>query len=162
MKHSEEMHKAADGAEIYRQQWFPDDEPRAVVCLVHGLGEHSSRYGHLAQRFTDQGFAVFSMDLRGHGKSSGNRGDLRITQAIEDVDELLDQATTQFPGLPVFIYGHSLGGLITMTYTVQRTGLKKEESKATQAQAQAQMMMAAAQMPPMAAAPFLAAMPKKE
>ena len=120
MKHSEEMHKAADGAEVYRQQWLPDDEPRAVVCLVHGLGEHSSRYGHLAQRFADQGFAVFSMDLRGHGKSSGTRGDLRITQAVEDVDELLHQATAAFPGVPVFIYGHSLGGLITMTYTVQR------------------------------------------
>ena len=120
MKHTEEMHKAADGVEIYRQQWFPDDEPRAVVCLVHGLGEHSSRYGHLAKRFTDQGFAVFAMDLRGHGKSAGTRGDLRVTQAVEDVDELLGQATAQFPGLPVFIYGHSLGGLITMTYTVQR------------------------------------------
>lgn len=120
MKHSEETHKAADGAEVYRQQWLPDDEPRGVVCLVHGLGEHSGRYGHLAQRFTDQGFAVFALDLRGHGKTSGNRGDLRLPAAIADVDELLDQATTQFPGLPVFIYGHSLGGLITMTYTMQR------------------------------------------
>ena len=119
MKHSEETHKAADGAEIYRQQWLPDHEPRGAVCLVHGLGEHSGRYSHLAQRFTDQGFAVFALDLRGHGKTSGTRGDLRLPAAISDVGELLDQATTQFPGLPVFLYGHSLGGLITMTYTMQ-------------------------------------------
>ena len=120
MKHSEEMHKAADGAEVYRQQWLPDTDPRGVVCLVHGLGEHSGRYGHLAQRFTDEGFAVFAMDLRGHGKSSGSRGDTRFPQAIADVGELLEQATTTFPGVPAFIYGHSLGGLITMTFTVQR------------------------------------------
>lgn len=119
MKHSEETHKAADGADIYRQQWLPDDEPRAVVCLVHGLGEHSSRYGQLAQRFNDKGFAVFALDMRGHGKSGGTRGDLRFPQAIADVGELLDQAQAQYPGVPVFLYGHSLGGLITMTYTVQ-------------------------------------------
>jgi alpha-beta hydrolase superfamily lysophospholipase len=120
MKHSEEMHEAADGAEVFRQQWLPDGQPRAVIVLVHGLGEHSSRYGHLAQRFTDAGYAVFALDLRGHGRTPGTRGDLRLPQAISDVGEVLDQATSAYPGLPVFIYGHSLGALITMTFTVQR------------------------------------------
>ena len=78
MKHEETTHMTSGGAELYRQTWRPDDAPRAVLVLIHGLGEHSGRYGHLAQRFTDAGFAVFAMDLRGHGKSSGGRGDLRI------------------------------------------------------------------------------------
>lgn len=120
MKHSEQVHTAADGAEIFRQQWLPDSDPAALVCLVHGLGEHSSRYEHLAQRFTDQGFAVYALDLRGHGRSSGTRGDLRIPQALADVGELLEQARGDYPAVPVFLYGHSLGGLITMTYVVQQ------------------------------------------
>ncbi|MCU0296578.1 MAG: lysophospholipase [Candidatus Nanopelagicales bacterium] len=118
MEHSETTHTAHDGAQIYRQQWLPDADPIAVVCLVHGLGEHSGRYGHLAQRFTDAGYAVLALDLRGHGKSSGGRGDLSIDKAGADVGELLDDARMQFPDAPLVIYGHSLGGLITMTYTV--------------------------------------------
>ncbi|HPE11615.1 MAG: lysophospholipase [Actinobacteria bacterium] len=120
MKHEETTHMTSGGAELYRQTWRPDDAPRAVLVLIHGLGEHSGRYGHLAQRFTDAGFAVFAMDLRGHGKSSGGRGDLRINDAVSDVADLVADASSEYPGLPVFLYGHSLGGLISMTYAVQR------------------------------------------
>ncbi|MEZ5186225.1 MAG: alpha/beta hydrolase [Candidatus Nanopelagicales bacterium] len=120
MKHEENTHAAADGAEIYQQVWRPDTDPRGVVVLIHGLGEHSGRYGNLAQRFTEAGFAVFALDLRGHGHSSGGRGDLRIADAVSDVGELVDRAKTEYPDLPVVVYGHSLGGLITMTYTVLR------------------------------------------
>ncbi|HQR78918.1 MAG TPA: lysophospholipase [Actinomycetota bacterium] len=119
MKHSAQAHTAADGAEIFRQQWLPDGDLRAVVCLVHGLGEHAGRYEHLAQRFTDRGIAVYALDLRGHGRSAGNRGDLRVPKALADVGELLEQARADHPGVPLFLYGHSLGGLITMTYVVQ-------------------------------------------
>lgn len=118
MEHSESTHTAQDGAQIYRQQWLPGGAPVAVVCLVHGLGEHSGRYANLAERFTDAGYAVLALDLRGHGKSSGGRGDLSIDKAGADVGELLDDARIQFPDAPLVIYGHSLGGLITMTYTV--------------------------------------------
>jgi len=120
VKHDETTHTAPDGAEIFRQTWRPDDAPRAVLVLIHGLGEHSSRYGHLAKRFTDAGFAVFAMDLRGHGRSGGGRGDLRIADAVADVADLVAHAGSEYPGLPVFVYGNSLGGLITMTYTVER------------------------------------------
>lgn len=119
MKHEEKIHSAG-GTNIYRQTWRPDDTPRGVIVLIHGLGEHSSRYGHLAQRFTDTGFAVFALDLRGHGKSGGGRGDLRIDDAVGDVADLVSEAGAEYPGLPVFVYGHSLGGLISMTYAVRR------------------------------------------
>ena len=119
MEHSESTHTAQDGAQIYRQTWLPDGPPVAVVCLVHGLGEHSGRYAHLAQRFTDAGYAVLALDQRGHGKSSGGRGDLPMDKAVADVGELVDDARGQFPGVPLVIYGHSLGGLVTMTYTAK-------------------------------------------
>lgn len=120
MRHSEQTYTTHDGATVFRQQWRPEADPRAVVCLVHGLGDHSGRFGHLAQRFTDVGFAVHALDMRGHGRSSGTRGDLRINDAVDDVADLVVQAKAEYPGLPVFVYGHSLGGLITMTYVVTR------------------------------------------
>lgn len=119
MKHEEKTH-SADGTDIYRQTWRPGGETRAAIVLVHGLGEHSSRYAHLARRFTDAGFAVFALDMRGHGKSGGSRGDLRIDEAVSDVADLVNEASAEYPGLPVFVYGHSLGGLISMTFAVRR------------------------------------------
>ena len=62
--------------------------PRGAVALVHGLGEHSGRYERLAGRFTDAGFAVWAIDLRGHGQSPGARGDTRFAPALEDIDAL--------------------------------------------------------------------------
>lgn len=119
MRHDEQTHRTADGATVFWQQWFPDDEPIGVVCLVHGLGEHSGRYTHVARRFTDAGFAMFAMDLRGHGSSGGTRGDLRVDDAMKDIAELLADAMDEYPGVPVFLYGHSLGGLLGMTYVVR-------------------------------------------
>jgi alpha-beta hydrolase superfamily lysophospholipase len=118
MKH-EEKTVPAGGIDIFRQTWRPDDAPRGAIVLIHGLGEHSSRYGRLAQRFVDAGFAVFAQDMRGHGKSGGARGDLRINDAVRDVADLVADAHAEYPGLPVVVYGHSLGGLISMTYAVQ-------------------------------------------
>lgn len=121
MTHSESMHTAADGAQIYWQEWLPEGTPRAVVVLIHGLGEHCGRYAHLAQRFTQAGIAVLSQDNRGHGKTPGGRGVMDFDKAVADVGELLDEARSRFPGVPLVIYGHSLGALISMTYTVRNT-----------------------------------------
>ncbi|MFN8125924.1 MAG: alpha/beta hydrolase [Candidatus Nanopelagicales bacterium] len=120
MRHDEQTHRTADGASVFWQQWFPDTDPVGVVCLVHGLGEHSSRYGYVAQRLTDAGLAVYALDLRGHGHSGGTRGDLRVDDAVADIAALVAAAQTDYPGLPVILYGHSLGGLLTMTYVVRR------------------------------------------
>ena len=120
MRHDEQTHRTSDGATVFWQQWLPDDDPVAVVCLVHGLGEHSGRYAHVARRFTDAGFAVFALDMRGHGNSGGGRGDVTVDLAVSDIADLVGDAKTQFPGKPLFLYGHSLGGLMTMTYVVRR------------------------------------------
>jgi alpha-beta hydrolase superfamily lysophospholipase len=115
MRHStEDLH--ADGTVLYRQRWLPDSEPRAVVVLVHGLGEHSGRYRHVAVALTASGYAVLTFDLRGHGRSGGRRGDTRL----DDIGRLVDEAARAFPDRPCFLYGHSLGGLLVLTYGLRR------------------------------------------
>jgi len=108
------------GLTIHTRLWEPDDPPKAVVGLVHGLGEHSGRYGPVAERLTGAGYAVASFDLRGHGASGGRRGDTRFTETFGDIDRLLADAAQRFPGLPRFLYGHSLGGLLVLAYTLER------------------------------------------
>lgn len=120
MRHDEQTHRTSDGATIFWQQWYPEGDPVGVICLVHGLGEHSGRYAHVAQRFTDAGYAVFAMDMRGHGNSGGTRGDVTVDLAMSDIADLVADAKTEFPGKPLFLYGHSLGGLMTMTYVTRR------------------------------------------
>lgn len=117
MVHNETTHTARDGAEIFWQEWLPETDPRAVMVLVHGLGEHSSRYEVLAGRFTDEGIAVFTMDNRGHGKTPGGRGVMDFDKVQSDIAELLAEAHQRYPELPMLLFGHSLGALLTMTYT---------------------------------------------
>lgn len=103
--------------ELFGQGWAPDNDSRAVVCLVHGLGEHSGRYGSFAALLNQEGFAVVAFDLRGHGRSGGRRGHVRgLGLLIDDIDALVEQAKSRFPGLPIFTYGHSLGGTLAIAH----------------------------------------------
>ena len=90
MKHEEMKWKARDGIELFAQVWEPSVvSPRAVVCLVHGLGEHSSRYAHVAEAFEKEGFILFGFDHRGHGRSGGIRGHVSsIEDFLQDIDLL--------------------------------------------------------------------------
>ena len=118
MKHYEMTWKARDGLDIFAQSWEPTIlQPKAVVCLVHGLGEHTSRYAHVAEAFGRQGFVLFGADLRGHGRSGGARGHISsIEDFMKDIDVLLEQARLRYPGLPIILYGHSLGGIQVLHY----------------------------------------------
>jgi len=122
MKHQELSWKSQDGIELFAQVWEPQVvAPRAVVCLVHGLGEHTSRYAHVAEAFTKEGFILFGFDLRGHGRSGGARGHINsIDDYLSDIDLLLHQARLRFPGLPLLLYGHSLGGILVLNFTLKR------------------------------------------
>ena len=84
---------------------------KAIVCLVHGLGEHSGRYAHVAAALNDAGYALLGFDLRGHGKSGGPRGHTPSYETLmDDIGRLLAEAGQRYPGQPQFLYGHSLGG----------------------------------------------------
>ena len=97
MKHQEMNWKTHDNIEIFAQVWEPSVvAPRAVVCLVHGLGEHSSRYTHVAETFGKEGFVLFAFDQRGHGKSGGARGHFSSAEDfMNDIDLFLEQARAQ-------------------------------------------------------------------
>ena len=100
-------------------QWNTQN-PRAVLCLIHGICEHAGRYDRMAQMFTQSGLAVIGMDLRGHGCSSGRRGHCAPrNEVLKDIDQLLRYADCQYPGLPIVLYGHSLGGNIVLDYRVR-------------------------------------------
>jgi len=122
MAHTETTWKSKDGLEIFAQAWEPEVvQPKAVACLVHGLGEHSSRYQHVADAFNKEGIILFASDLRGHGKSAGARGHINsIEDFMGDIDTLFEQARARYPDLPLFLYGHSLGGILVLHYTLQR------------------------------------------
>lgn len=116
-----EFTKQADNLPFYFQGWQPETSPKAVVCLVHGLGEHTGRYAHVAAALNDAGYAVLGFDLRGHGKSGGRRGHTPSYDTLmDDIGRLLDEAATRYPGLPRFLYGHSLGGNLVLTYALRR------------------------------------------
>ncbi len=122
MNHYETNWKSHDGLELFAQAWEPGAvRPKAVACLVHGLGEHSSRYAHVAKALTKQGFILFTFDLRGHGRSAGVRGHVSsIEDFMRDIDLLVEQARSRYASLPLFLYGHSLGGILVLYHGLTR------------------------------------------
>ncbi len=110
----------AKGITITAQQWQPEEEPRAVVALVHGLGEHTDRYQHVAEALNAAGFAMIGVDLPGHGRSGGARGHGSFDEILDDIDCLLKEAGQRYPGKPRILYGHSLGGALVLYYTLKR------------------------------------------
>jgi len=112
--------KTEDGLQLYAQGWQPEAQPKGVVCLVHGLGEHSGRYAHLAAFLNQAGYALLAFDLRGHGKSEGQRGHAASYEALmDDVSHLLEEAAERYPDRPRFLYGHSLGSA-AINYALHR------------------------------------------
>jgi alpha-beta hydrolase superfamily lysophospholipase len=112
---------AQDGTKIFSQYWRPTHHARAVVVQVHGLGEHSSRYGHVAKFFNDNNIAFYAFDHRGHGRSDGKRGHIPQYEVLmEEIDLALVEVASLFPLIPIFLYGHSWGGNITLNYLIRR------------------------------------------
>lgn len=110
---------ADDGTCLQAFSWRPDQEPRAVVLIVHGLRDHAQRYDALGQALRAKGLAAYALDLRGFGHSGGHRQRLdSMEQVTRDLDRLAKLARADFPGKQVFVYGHSLGGLIATSYAL--------------------------------------------
>lgn len=117
MVHEEGHFRTHDGLELYRQAWLPEGEPRANLAVIHGVGEHSGRYAELAAWFNDAGYAIYTFDHRGHGKSPGQRGHIDAWSDFrEDVRVFLGQVREASPDLPLFLVGHSMGALIVLDY----------------------------------------------
>ncbi len=111
----------AEGLKFFAQGWEPDKNPKAVVALLHGLGEHTGRYAHVGETFARSGYALMWMDLRGHGRSGGPRGHTPSADAyMQDIDLFLQHVRERYPGLPLFLYGHSLGAILSLYYTLRR------------------------------------------
>ncbi len=120
MPHSEDHFITPDGANIYIQAWLPATSPQAIILIVHGLGEHSGRYGNYVEYFVPRGYALYSLDIRGHGRSSGPRGYVeRFDRFVDDVDQRATQARSDWPSTPLFVLAHSLGSLIGLSYARQ-------------------------------------------
>ncbi len=95
--------------------------PKALILLVHGLGEHAGRYAGWAGRFNERGVTLRAFDLPGHGRSDGRRGVIPSPEKVYDtIDIIIQSLATEFPGVPLFIYGHSLGGGIVLNYLIRR------------------------------------------
>lgn len=108
---------SADGTLLNEMVW-PAPSHRGVVALLHGYGEHIARYDHVGKALATAGFSVYGCDLRGHGKSAGVRGHIdRFTQYLDDAQALVTRA--RVAGGPVFILGHSNGGLIATHYVLR-------------------------------------------
>ena len=121
MKYENFIETSFDGLELFMQYWAPDGQAKGVICLVHGIGEHSSRYEHVAEKLVDSRYVMLASDLRGCGKSQGKHGQIPSYDALlEDIDLLLNTAARLFPNLPVVLYGHSLGGSLVLYYEMVR------------------------------------------
>lgn len=102
---------------IVYDTWTPDTEPRAVIVLAHGFGEHARRYDHVTQRFGDAGFLTYALDHRGHGRSGGKRVYLKdMGEYTADFATLVGIADKEHPDLPKIVLGHSMGGAIVFAY----------------------------------------------
>jgi acylglycerol lipase len=110
----------AEGYRIFIRSWEPPTgSPRAVLVIVHGFNSHSGHYLWAGEQFARGGLAVYAIDLRGRGRSEGDRYHIdNIDDYTRDVDTLVEQARAEHPGLPVFLLGHSAGGVVSCVYTL--------------------------------------------
>jgi alpha-beta hydrolase superfamily lysophospholipase len=99
----------------------PGEHTKAVIIMVHGLGEHIQRYIDWAVKFKNEGIGFIGLDLPGHGRSEGSRGNIRSYLLTDEMlDILLENCRKTFPGCPIYIYGHSLGGGIVLEYILKK------------------------------------------
>jgi len=117
MQHQDGFFKGVRDSNIYYQAWLPDRNPRAVLLIVHGLAEHCGRYMNVVDHFVPRGYAVYGLDHIGHGKSDGTRVFVeRYADYTDTLETFFDRVRTWQPDAPIFLVGHSMGGLIAASY----------------------------------------------
>jgi acylglycerol lipase len=115
----EETFEGKGGVDIFLRSWLPQGEPRAVVAICHGLNAHSGLYDWAARQFAGAGFAVYAPDLRGRGRSAGERFYVEdIADYVSDIAGAIAIAKARHPGLAVYLLGHSAGGVTSCIYAL--------------------------------------------
>ena len=116
---------AVDGTSLHTYRWLPDGPPRAIVQIVHGVAEHAGRYERFAEALTGAGYAVYAEDHRGHGRTArdgelGHFGDRDgFNTIVSDLRTVTEFAQAEHPGVPVVLFGHSLGSFLSRAYAVE-------------------------------------------
>ena len=112
--------ETSDQTANYAVEW-PCSQPKGVLCMVHGLGEHCRRYDPVAEYFNQQKFAMVGYDRKGHGLTEGKRGHVASYDLMqEEIDQLILASRERYPGVPLILYGHSMGGNLVIKYIIDR------------------------------------------
>ena len=117
------------GLDLYYQSWHPGGEVKGILAIVHGLGGHSGLYKTIVEHLLPKEYAIYGFDLRGHGRSSGQRGYINTwAEFRNDLQSFLNLIQQLQPGCPIFLLGHSMGGVIALDYTLHYVQNKSELS----------------------------------
>ncbi|MFO1394950.1 MAG: alpha/beta hydrolase [Steroidobacteraceae bacterium] len=115
MKRREMEFQGCADVRLYAQAWLPEEPPQMLLAISHGLAEHGGRYSAMAEQLVPHGCAVYALDHRGHGRSSGNRANIDSFEfVVSDLGTFIGRAQRQHPGVPVVLLGHSMGGAIAL------------------------------------------------
>ena len=110
-----------DGLTLIARSWLPGSKPKGAICIVHGLGEHSGRYENITKPFLLKNYSILAFDLRGHGLSEGPRGHLgRLDMVLDDINLVISKSPGFYDKIPFILYGHGLGGLLSLAYTLKK------------------------------------------
>lgn len=110
-----------DGVELHTRTLIPTTSPQAAIVLVHGFAEHCGRYGGVAHTFAKENTAVYTYDQRGYGRSGGPRAYVdRFDDYLDDLGQVLSFVRSRTSDLPLFLFGHSMGGLVALKYVLDR------------------------------------------
>ncbi|MFW5644697.1 MAG: alpha/beta hydrolase [Bacteroidota bacterium] len=121
MRHNTYCWKTKDNKSLFAQCWKPDKESKKTILMIHGLGEHSGRYDRWARMFVEKGYNFLSFDLRGHGRSSGQRAYAKSLEVLlSDIDLLFSKAKKMFKDNKLVLYGHSMGGSLVLNHIIIR------------------------------------------
>lgn len=111
------------GLKIFMRSWKPEGAPRGVVVISHGFNSHSGQYLWVGEQFAGAGYATYALDHRGRGQSEGERFYVdKFTDFTGDLNTFISMAKAENPGLPVFLLGHSAGGVISCGYAIEYPG----------------------------------------
>lgn len=117
---SEETFKGIGGLAIFTRSWHPARKAHGVVVIAHGFNSHSGQYVEVAERFVEAGLAVYALDHRGRGRSEGERFHVgKFSDYVDDLASFIKRVKAREPGLPVFLLGHSAGGVISSLYALE-------------------------------------------